>query len=42
MMNDEEMRKKVEKFDEAAVHYLFTIFWSMITAIIITVLWRHL
>lgn len=33
---DEELEKKIKKFDRAVLHYLFTIVFSMLTAILTT------
>lgn len=36
-MPDEELEKKIEEFDKKAIHYLFTVFWSMVTAMLVTI-----
>ncbi len=34
--NEKELEEKIRKFDEKCIHYVFTIFFSMVTAIIVT------
>ncbi len=38
---EEEQDKKIQEQNKKIVHYIFTIFWSMVTAVLICYLYLH-